>query len=87
MFICREMIVYSVMILNHRKRWKFANIMFKIKVIVKKMSNVHIYMENFRVNSIIPVKFVRKVIDVNSLMMILSMKIFVLYLNAYVFLI
>lgn len=64
--IFRVTIVYSVMILNQQKKWKYANIMFKIKVIVKKMNYVHIYMENFHVNFFIPVqKIVCKVIDVN----------------------
>ena len=76
------MIVYSVMISNHRRKWKFANIMFRTKVTVKKMSNVLSYMENFRVNSIIPVRIVRKVNDVNSLMMISSTKTFVLHSSA-----
>ena len=78
----RVMIVYSVMILNRPRKWKYANIMFKIKVIVKKMNLALIYMENFPVNSFIPVqKIVCKVIDVNFHMIQLLMKTFVLYLT------
>lgn len=85
-YLLRVTIVYSVMILNLQKKWKYANIMFKIKVIVKKMNYVHIYMENFHVNSFIPVqKIVCKVIDVNFHMIQLQMKILLLLLNAYVF--
>ena len=76
------MIVTSVMIISHRKRWKYANIMFKIKAIVKKMIHARIYMVNSPANSFIPVKkFVYKVNDVNFLMIQLQMMIFVLHLT------